>query len=101
MQGNGNSNYHVFQAVLKVREWRRFTSQFTYTWAHAFDDMTAYRGAVPQNSFSHKFSKDGVQWVDPDAFAQPGPGTYGNLPRNFLTGRGLQMWILRSSRTKK
>ncbi len=37
--------------MLKVREWHRFTIQFTYTWAHAFDDMTAYRGAVPQNSF--------------------------------------------------
>jgi Carboxypeptidase regulatory-like domain/TonB dependent receptor len=164
----GNSNYNSFQAVLKVREWHRFTSQFTYTWAHALDDITAYRGTTPQNSFdvqgdygnsdfdtrhnftallnydlphaerfkpllngwqlssllsfhtgqpfnattstdntgtdegvqrpdligdpyagvSHKFSKAGVQWVNPAAFAQPAPGTYGNLPRNFLYGPG-------------
>jgi hypothetical protein len=47
----GNSNYNSLQAVLKVREWHRFTSQFTYTWAHALDDITAYRGTTPQNSF--------------------------------------------------
>ncbi|HEY2351001.1 MAG TPA: TonB-dependent receptor [Candidatus Acidoferrum sp.] len=47
----GNSNYNSFQAILKVREWHRFTSQFTYTWAHALDDITAYRGTTPQNNF--------------------------------------------------
>jgi hypothetical protein len=48
---NANSNYNSLQTVLKIREWHRFTSQFTYTWAHAFDDITAYRGTTPQNSY--------------------------------------------------
>lgn len=51
IESNGNSNYNSLQAVLKTRRWHRFTGQFTYTWAHALDDMTAYRGATPQDSF--------------------------------------------------
>lgn len=51
---NGNSNYNSLQAVLKVRQWHRLTSQFTYTWAHALDDMTQYRGVIPQNSLDLK-----------------------------------------------
>jgi hypothetical protein len=51
VNSNGNSNYNSLQTVAKVREWHRFTSQFTYTWAHALDDITAYRGTTPQNAF--------------------------------------------------
>lgn len=51
VNSNGNSNYNSLQSVLKVREWHRFTSQFTYTWSHALDDITAYRGTTPQNAF--------------------------------------------------
>jgi hypothetical protein len=50
IETNGSSNYNSLQAILKVREWHRFTSQFTYTWGHALDDMTAYRGTLPQDS---------------------------------------------------
>jgi hypothetical protein len=52
IQTNGNSNYNSLQTILKVREWHRFTSQWTYTWAHGLDDMTAYRGTLPQDSFN-------------------------------------------------
>jgi hypothetical protein len=51
IESDGNSNYNSLQAILKVREWHRLTAQFTYTWAHALDDMTAYRGTLPQNNF--------------------------------------------------
>jgi len=54
IETNGNSNYNSLQTVLKVREWHRFTSQFTYTWAHGLDDMTQYRGTLPQDSFNLK-----------------------------------------------
>jgi hypothetical protein len=168
IETNGNSNYNSLQTVLKVREWHRFTSQFTYTWAHGLDDMTAYRGTLPQDStnlkgdygnmdfdtrhnftavlnydlpnasrmklllngwelsslvslhtgqpftifssadntgtnegeqradligdpfagVSHKFSKSGVTWINPAAFADPAPGTQGNSARNAFYGPG-------------
>jgi hypothetical protein len=168
IQADGNSNYNSLQTVLKIREWHRFTAQFTYTWAHALDDMTAYRGTLPQDSnflrgdygnsdfdtrhnftsllnydvpgasrfrlltngwtlssllsfhtgqpftvfsssdttgtgegvqradqigdpfagVSHAFSASGVTWVNPLAFANPAPGTFGTSPRNGYYGPG-------------
>ena len=38
------------------------------------------------------YLKDGVRWLNPAAFATPQPGTFGNLPRNFL--RGPEFWQL-------
>ncbi len=50
IRSNGTSDYNAFQATLKIKVWHGWTSQFAYTWAHAHDDMTYYRGALPQNS---------------------------------------------------
>ena len=168
IETNGNSNYNSLQTVLKVREWHRFTGQFTYTWAHGLDDMTQYRGTLPQDSFnlkadygnmdydtrhkftaalnydlpnatflrpllngwsvnsllsfgtgqpftvfssedttgtgegeqranqisnpfagvSHAFNKNGVTWINPAAFVDPAPGTFGTSPRNGYYGPG-------------
>jgi hypothetical protein len=35
-----------------MRSWRGLTAQFAYTWAHALDDMTEYRGKIPLDSFN-------------------------------------------------
>ena len=48
----GNSNYHSLQSTLRLRTFRGLTGQFAYTWAHALDDMTQYRGAIPLDSFN-------------------------------------------------
>jgi hypothetical protein len=165
---NANSNYNSLQTVLKIREWHRFTSQFTYTWAHGLDDMTQYRGTLPQDSMnlkadygsmdydtrhnftavlnyelpnasrwrsllsgwalsslislhtgqpfsvfsstdtsgteegaqradligdpfavvSHAFNKSGVTWINPAAFADPAPGSWGTGGRNAFYGPG-------------
>jgi Carboxypeptidase regulatory-like domain/TonB dependent receptor len=168
IETNGNSNYNSLQTVLKLREWHRFTAQATYTLAHGLDDMTAYRGTLPQDSFnlkgdygnmdydtrhnftavlnydlpnasfwkpllngwalsslvslhtgqpfsvfssgdttgtdegeqranqigdpfagvSHAFKKSGVTWINPAAFVDPAPGTFGTSPRNGYYGPG-------------
>jgi hypothetical protein len=52
LNGIGTSNYNSLQTTLKVRTWHRFNAQFAYTWAHALDEVTEYRGAIPFDSFN-------------------------------------------------
>ncbi len=46
----GTSNYNALQSTLRLRAWHGLTSQFVYTWAHALDEITAYRGVLPFDS---------------------------------------------------
>jgi Carboxypeptidase regulatory-like domain len=46
------SNYNSLQSVLRIRSWRGFTSQFAYTWAHAMDEATEFRGVIPLRGFN-------------------------------------------------
>jgi hypothetical protein len=50
----GTSNYNSLQAELRVSNWHRLTAQGAYTFSHSFDDVTAYRGALPQDSTNFK-----------------------------------------------
>ncbi len=50
----GTSNYNALQSTLRLRAWHGLSSSFAYTWAHALDDITAYRGALPYDSTNLK-----------------------------------------------
>ncbi len=52
LNSNGTSNYNALQAVFKLRSWHGLTAQFNYTWAHAIDQVTEYRGVIPFDSFN-------------------------------------------------
>ena len=52
LNSNGTSNYNALQATLKLRGWHGLTAQFNYTWAHALDEVTEYRGVIPFDSFN-------------------------------------------------
>ena len=50
----GTSNYNSLQSVLKIRSYHGLTSQFSYTWGHNLDEVTTYRGQLPQDSTHFK-----------------------------------------------
>jgi len=50
----GTSNYNAFQTTLRTRAWHGVSSQFGYTWAHNLDEITAYRGVIPFDSYNLK-----------------------------------------------
>ncbi len=50
----GTSNYNSLQTTFRLRSWHGLTSQFAYTWAHALDEITAYRAAILDDAFNRK-----------------------------------------------
>jgi hypothetical protein len=54
IQSIGTSNYSSLQAIFRTTAWHHVTSQLAYTWGHNLDEVTAYRGALPQDSYNFK-----------------------------------------------
>ena len=50
----GTSNYNSLQAQLKINGWHRLSAQAVYTWAHNLDEVSQYRGTLPQDSTNFK-----------------------------------------------
>jgi hypothetical protein len=50
----GTSNYSALQTTFKVRNYKGLSSQFSYTWGHNLDEVTSYRGQLPQDSTNFK-----------------------------------------------
>jgi hypothetical protein len=50
----GTSNYNSLQATIRAASIHGITAQAAYTWSHSMDEVTAYRGALPQDSTNFK-----------------------------------------------
>lgn len=50
----GTSNYNALQTILKLRAWHGLSSQLAYTWSHALDDISEYRGVIVDNAYNPK-----------------------------------------------
>ncbi|HEX3893304.1 MAG TPA: TonB-dependent receptor [Terracidiphilus sp.] len=50
----GTSNYNALQATIRVSSVHGLSGQGAYTWSHSNDEVTAYRGALPQDSTNFK-----------------------------------------------
>ncbi len=50
----GTSNYNSLQAQLRVTNMHHFSMQAVYTWSHALDEVSQYRGTLPQDSTNFK-----------------------------------------------
>jgi len=48
----GTSNYNALQSTLRLRSWHGVSSEFAYTWSHNLDEITAYRGVIPFDSYN-------------------------------------------------
>ncbi len=46
LQSVGTSNYNALQTTFKLRSWHGLTSQYSFTWGHALDNMSEYRGVI-------------------------------------------------------
>ena len=50
----GTSNYNALQTIFRTRAWRGLSTQFAYTWSHALDEVSEYRGQVLDDAFNLK-----------------------------------------------
>jgi hypothetical protein len=70
----GTSNYSSLQTIFRTTNYHGLTSQVSFTWGHNLDEVTAYRGALPQDSYDFKDHLPGD------------PGDYGNSDFDTRTG---------------
>ncbi len=51
----GTSNYNSLQAQVRTTSWHNLSGAIGYTWAHALDEITEYRGTPLDNAFNKHF----------------------------------------------
>jgi hypothetical protein len=52
-----NSHYNSLQVSLRTTNWRNLSSQFSYTFGHAVDEMSAPRNIRPTDNFNRGFDR--------------------------------------------
>jgi hypothetical protein len=50
----GTSNYNALQTTFRLRAWHGLSSQLSYTWSHALDEISQYRATIVDNAFDPK-----------------------------------------------
>ncbi|WP_263382402.1 TonB-dependent receptor [Granulicella arctica] len=50
----GTANYNSLQAQLRINNYHGVTAQAVYTWSHNLDEVSQYRGTLPQDSTNFK-----------------------------------------------
>jgi len=80
----GTSNYNSLQSTFRIREWHRLTSQFAYTWAHALDEVSEYRGVVLTDAFNRRLQYGAGDYDTRHSFAAS--LTYTVPKANWATG---------------
>ena len=50
----GTANYNSLQATFRVSNFRGFSMNTVYTWSHNLDEVSDYRGTLPQDSRNFK-----------------------------------------------
>jgi hypothetical protein len=89
LESIGTSNYNSLQATIKIAAWHHINSSTTYTWSHALDEVTAYRGALPQNNLNFKGDYSNSDFDTRNSFASfisyeiPGSDKYKHLTEGW------------------
>jgi Carboxypeptidase regulatory-like domain len=55
LSSSGTSNYNSLQAQLRTNSWHGLTTAVGFTWAHALDEISEYRGVPLDNAFDKHF----------------------------------------------
>ena len=85
----GTSNYNSLQAQFRVQNFHGLSMQTVYTWSHNLDEVTQFRGQLPQNSYDFKADYSNADYDTRNAFTSfvsyAVPGTSGRL-RGLTSG---------------
>jgi carboxypeptidase family protein len=57
IETGSNSHYNALQMSIRTTSWRHFSSQFSYTYGHAVDEISAPRNIRPTDNYNRSFDR--------------------------------------------